>query len=261
MLWLVIVRPHHRNLPMDSKLFPLPTKDQYRAALTEILPKLSEPQVRMLRAHFQAPLATITTDDLALAAGFQNWKPVNMHYGLVGTALRNTLEDSGQVPGQQSSIMAHFLPPDDLHDRWRWVMHAPLHDALHELAWFNEELLGVDPDETLRIAALEGSVVKKLTIHRHRETALRLAKLTQARIQHPNGRLICEVPGCGFDFEATYGSVGAGYAEVHHLVPLATLSDESLTTLADLAVVCSNCHRMIHRGGQCRPLNSLLTQG
>jgi hypothetical protein len=30
--------------------------------------------------------------------------------------------------------------------------------------------------------------------------------------------------------------------------------------LSDLAVVCANCHRMIHRGGQSRPLDGLIPQ-
>lgn len=59
------------------------------------------------------------------------------------------------------------------------------------------------------------------------------------------GRLACEV--CGFEFERTYGSHGDGYIECHHVVPLA-FAGPSRTRLADLAVVCSNCHRMLHRG-------------
>ncbi|HWI09200.1 MAG TPA: HNH endonuclease [Solirubrobacteraceae bacterium] len=55
---------------------------------------------------------------------------------------------------------------------------------------------------------------------------------------------------CGFDFEQTYGSRGAGFAEVHHLKPLASLQGKALLTNAvtDVAVLCANCHRMVHRG-------------
>lgn len=50
---------------------------------------------------------------------------------------------------------------------------------------------------------------------------------------------------CGFDFEKTYGPLGKGFIEVHHI--------ESVKTLAvtdpekDLIPVCSNCHSMLHR--------------
>ncbi|WP_422110022.1 hypothetical protein [Bradyrhizobium elkanii] len=29
--------------------------------------------------------------------------------------------------------------------------------------------------------------------------------------------------------------------------------------LKDLAIVCANCHAMIHTGGQCRPLEGLIS--
>ena len=32
------------------------------------------------------------------------------------------------------------------------------------------------------------------------------------------------------------------------------------TLLEDLAVVCANCHAMIHRGGECRPIASLISE-
>ena len=33
----------------------------------------------------------------------------------------------------------------------------------------------------------------------------------------PTGKLVCEVPKCGFDFEERFGKLGKGYAQVHHL--------------------------------------------
>jgi 5-methylcytosine-specific restriction protein A len=41
-------------------------------------------------------------------------------------------------------------------------------------------------------------------------------------------------------------STAAGFIEVHHLLPLHTLKPGSRTRMHDLAVVCANCHRMIH---------------
>jgi 5-methylcytosine-specific restriction enzyme A len=53
---------------------------------------------------------------------------------------------------------------------------------------------------------------------------------------------------CGFDFEAKYGDRGRGYIEVHHIFPLSKYSSEKeVNPLTDLEVLCSNCHRMIHR--------------
>ncbi|HRA90336.1 MAG TPA: HNH endonuclease, partial [Planctomycetaceae bacterium] len=66
-----------------------------------------------------------------------------------------------------------------------------------------------------------------------------------ARIGHKAGCLQCEV--CAFDFFETYGEIGKGFAECHHRTPIHTLIEESTITLDQLAIVCSNCHRMLHR--------------
>lgn len=53
---------------------------------------------------------------------------------------------------------------------------------------------------------------------------------------------------CGFDFEKFYGARGKDYIEVHHVVPLSSRNEEvEVNPATDLIVVCSNCHRMIHR--------------
>lgn len=57
--------------------------------------------------------------------------------------------------------------------------------------------------------------------------------------------LQCEL--CGFDFEKTYGQVGKGYIEVHNRLPLTHMRANKRTRLSDLILVCSNCHRMLHR--------------
>jgi HNH endonuclease len=49
-----------------------------------------------------------------------------------------------------------------------------------------------------------------------------------------------------FDFEKRYGTRGRGFIEVHHIKAVATLVENSTTKLEDLALVCANCHRMIH---------------
>jgi 5-methylcytosine-specific restriction endonuclease McrA len=69
-------------------------------------------------------------------------------------------------------------------------------------------------------------------------------KLRVKAIQHHG--LTCAV--CGFDFEEFYGSHGENYIEVHHLIPVSTLGAETqVNPKTDMAVLCANCHRMIHR--------------
>jgi len=96
----------------------------------------------------------------------------------------------------------------------------------------------------------EGEVLTRQHVYRERSRALVVAKIDQ--VSHQDGRLACEA--CGFDFLAFYGEVGRGFAECHHVVPLAEAAFVQKTRLEDLAIVCANCHRMLHRG---RPVLSI----
>ncbi len=53
---------------------------------------------------------------------------------------------------------------------------------------------------------------------------------------------------CGRDFEENLGELGKACIEAHHLVPFADLDNQprDLDPQEDFAVVCANCHRMLH---------------
>jgi 5-methylcytosine-specific restriction protein A len=104
----------------------------------------------------------------------------------------------------------------------------------------------------------EGEQRKRYILHRRREASLRIKKI-QAALYENAGVLKCEVPRCGFDFAAHYGTIGKEFAHVHHLKPLSESAPEGrAVALKELAIVCANCHAMIHRGGECRPLADLI---
>jgi 5-methylcytosine-specific restriction enzyme A len=58
---------------------------------------------------------------------------------------------------------------------------------------------------------------------------------------------VCEA--CNFDFEKGYGTIGKYYIEAHHLTPASKQKGMKvkLNPKTDFAVLCANCHRMIHR--------------
>lgn len=99
----------------------------------------------------------------------------------------------------------------------------------------------------------EGVILTRL--HRIRERNAEAVRKKKRTVLSVTGRLACEA--CGFDFEAFYGALGQGYAECHHLTPLAELAGMRETRLQDLAIVCANCHRMLHRGGRWLSLDDL----
>lgn len=60
---------------------------------------------------------------------------------------------------------------------------------------------------------------------------------------------------CGFNFEKFYGGRGKNYIEAHHIIPISQLNDSiEINAERDIIVLCSNCHRMVHR-----KLNNILT--
>ena len=55
---------------------------------------------------------------------------------------------------------------------------------------------------------------------------------------------------CCFNFEQQYGEMGTDFIEAHHLKQLSTLEEGVAVTYnlaTDFAVLCANCHRMIHK--------------
>jgi len=102
----------------------------------------------------------------------------------------------------------------------------------------------------------------KLVEHFQRERNREIIKAKKQQVLRATGRLTCEV--CGFDFARVYGDVGRGFCEVHHKVPLAEVITEITTKLEDLAILCANCHRMVHRTNPFKSveeLKQLVTSG
>lgn len=54
---------------------------------------------------------------------------------------------------------------------------------------------------------------------------------------------------CNFNFEDRYGEIGKEFIEAHHNVPISSLNKAKiqLDPIKDFTVLCSNCHRMIHK--------------
>jgi 5-methylcytosine-specific restriction protein A len=83
------------------------------------------------------------------------------------------------------------------------------------------------------------------TLHKRRERNPQVVRKKKAAVLIEHGRLECEI--CRFDFAVKYGQLGVGFTECHHIVPVSKLSAGQKTKIADLAIVCANCHRIIHR--------------
>lgn len=178
-----------------------------------------------------------------------------------GHALKNTRDEfdgffsNGRVGWRSKGPVreARPLTPDmqlvfnrcskfDRADHWRAIAEH------HSLDWYRIEPSELDqlsestsaPETVEIVSRTEGSRSVVLSSRAERDPRLR----AQAIKLHGATCMACD-----FDFEVAYGSWGAGFCEVHHLSPLGQAQSEVRVTnpLYDLAVVCANCHRMIHR--------------
>lgn len=93
------------------------------------------------------------------------------------------------------------------------------------------------------LAAIEGN--PQMYFHLRRERDARIAQAKRDSFVAVHGTLYCEC--CQFKTHSVYEDLGSDVCEIHHRSPLALASEPVTTTLNDLAVLCPNCHRAIHK--------------
>ncbi|MCX5140016.1 HNH endonuclease [Streptomyces sp. NBC_00338] len=135
------------------------------------------------------------------------------------------------------AVLHEFLArPQEMTEAARLIRQGIATGDLQSFAPTEEEEFGDD------FSAPEGRLLMRWHRARERDRGLRKKKIASVLLR--GGQLACEA--CSFDFEKVYGDRGAGYIECHHVLPL-HVAGESRTKLSDLALICANCHRMIHR--------------
>ena len=111
-------------------------------------------------------------------------------------------------------------------------------DALYSLAETEDDVL-IDYAGDSEFP--EGREVERR--HKARERNQALVRRATDKFKQKHGRLYCQI--CRFDFYLKYGEIGNDFIEAHHTVPIS--SGEIRTKVKDIAMVCSNCHKMLHR--------------
>lgn len=221
---------------------------------------------RLFLMHLRAEPRGIVASGWALSAApyeQEHWDPERAARGekalFVTAEFERILDPEHDAPLSHAALRARFPDVTWFPQGSGITIPAPVAAELEKL-WAKHLAQKVtdrrvtqgDPEVT----AYEGHLRLGFIRHRRREQRLRRAKI--AAVLSATGRLTCEVPGCGFDFERVYGAAARGFAHVHHLKPLASADTPRLTKLDDLKVVCANCHAFIHLGGQCRAVEDLL---
>ena len=86
---------------------------------------------------------------------------------------------------------------------------------------------------------------EKYRLHRFKERNRKLIASAKQRLNSIDPEMKCQI--CKFSFLNRYGEIGANFIEAHHVFPISALTKETPMRIEDLAMVCSNCHRMLHR--------------
>ena len=112
----------------------------------------------------------------------------------------------------------------------------------------NSEPLEVNIDTDLATAT-EGQ--RRWVLHHQRERNRTVVNTKKKQAASLN----CEV--CGFSFSLAYGAAARDYCEVHHLLPLSDVEDTTQTRTEDPAILCANCHRVVHLANPPYTLNQV----
>lgn len=147
---------------------------------------------------------------------------------------------------EAANICAKFYPKGNLPNE------AQLIEDLVNMIRLYETLIQVEANSEVSSTTVEGDEppameyedATRFRMHKRIERNANLAKAVKKYHGYT-----CQV--CNINFEARYGEIGKEYIEAHHLKPLSTLKGQkvAMDPVKDFAVLCANCHRMIHRSG------------
>jgi 5-methylcytosine-specific restriction protein A len=160
----------------------------------------------------------------------------------VGQKTRNIIDNHPDHRGSRSNgshwdndvIQEFLIDPDRMHNEANRIREL--------LATSDATSIKLPDLDTGDILAEEGGLALRAHLRRERNPKLRRRKLDDIKRRSlPIAREVCS-----FNFRQTYGPHGEDYIECHHRTPL-HVTGETQTRLVDLALLCSNCHRMIHR--------------
>lgn len=172
--------------------------------------------------------------------------------GVDGYRIKAKYDDAVLLPEQSRNLLIPRAIKGGIGQSNVWYAQAPESQIYVDrvLELINQGCVVPELDE--EVTGVEGTPRLRAHLVRERDRRVVIEKKKQA-IQ--NGSLQCEI--CNFDFLRIYGELGREFCEVHHLIPLHKADGFVETRLDDLALVCSNCHRMIHRSSPMMDIDQM----
>ena len=155
-----------------------------------------------------------------------------------------SLDERYEGKGLQSASKNDKEAWEDFKDNREQLKHAA--NKIRDYITSSKERsfdIDFDVDDEIEEEAKEGRVITR--IHQAYERDSKLVRKKKEKVLREKRTLDCEV--CGFNFTKSYGERGKDFIECHHNKPISEIGDKGKTKLEDLTLLCSNCHRMIHR--------------
>jgi hypothetical protein len=123
----------------------IPTADEFADAFAALGPKIRKHHWKMLEAHLLAADATMTTGEIAGAAGYSGYSSANLHYGALGRLLAEHLgfdpprDTDGAILWTATHATGERADADKLN--WRWTLRPEIVACLRALG------VGTEPTE------------------------------------------------------------------------------------------------------------------
>jgi predicted HNH restriction endonuclease len=113
-----------------------------------------------------------------------------------------------------------------------------------------------ETDIDANIQGKEGKLLYRTHAYKERDRSFadRAKKHYRAK---SGGKLLCVA--CDLDPTVQYGENGERCIEAHHKIPIEELQPDSITLVEDMAMVCANCHKIIHSRKPCLTIEEVRT--
>jgi len=219
-----------------------PTAEEFAATLRsfEQHGALSDDEHSMLVCHYNSPGRKLTARAMSALMGWGG-QAANAQYGALGRRLSDELN---WLPEERRGVEAYYVAAlvlgRDTPSGFEWTQRPEVASALEKLGW-------TDPRDT-DSGGEELGGTEQITEQRRYRWQRQLERNSKAAALAKNHHgYKCQA--CTMSFQEDYGEIGHNFIEAHHLVPLSELdpTEPRVYEPRDFAVLCSNCHRMIHR--------------
>lgn len=207
----------------------------FKRAFLEIEAVLPDSCRKMLLAHYASPGMAISTERLAIVAGFgEKFKTANLLYGTLAKGISKVLGLPPHPVARTYMLAEWHGEQKDEKGHGQWILYDEVAFALEELGWVIKNS-NSEQDYPVPPGIEKPKEIVLQTSQRERDPLVRNWVLRTA-----NG--ICECCEQEAPFESSDGSL---YLEVHHIRHLA---NDGSDTVSNAVALCPNCHRELHHG-------------